>query len=1142
MTQPPATLPEPSGRFVDEKDGRYYRIDRVDQMPVFLMTLVSATDRWLFVASNGGLSAGRAHSGQALFPYQTVDRIYDSTAGVGPFTAIRCGTDRGEVLWEPFAAWPPRDAAVSRALLKSVEGDRIWFEEVHHELGLAFRYGWAVAPGYGFVRRVELRNLSDRPHRVGVLDGLRNLLPPGIGEELQNRYSCLADAYKMAERIGGTSLAAYSLASAIIDRPVAVESLRATVAWSEGIKADAILLADVQVPAFIAGREVVTEQTRRGVRGAYAIVANLDLAGGAAQEWMMVTDFGLPQAGVTALRKQLEEGDSGAAVRRAIADNTATLRQLVGSADGIQEAGDELTTVHHFANVLFNIMRGGVFADNGEVPGNDFGRFVALRNRRAAARHDSLLGALPPRMSGPELLDVVKGSADPDLERLALEYLPLTFSRRHGDPSRPWNRFHIALEDEAGNPLLEYEGNWRDIFQNWEALGLSFPTYLPHFVAKFVNASTADGYNAFRINRGGNEWEEPKANDPWAGIGYWGDHQVIYLLKLLEWADAFDPGSIHSWLRRSIFSTADVPYRIAPYSQMRKNPRRTITFDDERQRQIHEREGEVGTDARLVTGADGRVVHVNLTEKLLLVILVRLASFIPGGGIWMNTQRPEWNDANNALVGYGVSAVTLAQLRRFLAFWRSHLLPALGDGPVEVSGGVARLAREIDAALADHAAVIEMNVIDPVVRRALVDRLAQAGSEHRTALYANGIEPVEPVDHPFLAGLTERALAFVDHSLGLMRRPDGLYESYNLLTFRENPAALEVQPLQPMLEGQVAILGAGVLDASAAVGLLDSLRGGALYRADQNSYILYPDRELPGILERNRISDGAAGKVPLLDHMLKATDERVILRDADGVVRFHPDLVNEEALNRRLEALARDPQLHDLVKSSRGEIAALYEGVFHHRSFTGRSGSMFGYEGLGCIYWHMVSKLLLAVQECLQHARATGDPLADRLAGHYAAVRDGIGFRKSPKVYGAFPTDPYSHTPGHAGAQQPGMTGQVKEEVITRLGELGVSIADGRVTFDPALVDAGEFVSVPRTFAFVDVNGHERNLALDAGSLGFTFCGTPVIYRKEGGTRGLEICFADGRKVSQPDFTLDAEMSRNIFGRDGRIEAIVAAR
>jgi hypothetical protein len=34
----------------------------------------------------------------------------------------------------------------------------------------------------------------------------------------------------------------------------------------------------------------------------------------------------------------------------------------------------------------------------------------------------------------------------------------------------------------------------------------------------------------------------------------------------------------------------------------------------------------------------------------------------------MNTQRPEWNDANNALAGYGLSMVTLYQLERYLSF------------------------------------------------------------------------------------------------------------------------------------------------------------------------------------------------------------------------------------------------------------------------------------------------------------------------------------------------------------------------------------------------------------------------------------------------------------------------------------------
>ena len=35
---------------------------------------------------------------------------------------------------------------------------------------------------------------------------------------------------------------------------------------------------------------------------------------------------------------------------------------------------------------------------------------------------------------------------------------------------------------------------------------------------------------------------------------------------------------------------------------------------------------------------------------LLVLLLARFFNYIPEAGLWMNTQRPEWNDANNALV------------------------------------------------------------------------------------------------------------------------------------------------------------------------------------------------------------------------------------------------------------------------------------------------------------------------------------------------------------------------------------------------------------------------------------------------------------------------------------------------------------
>ena len=82
---------------------------------------------------------------------------------------------------------------------------------------------------------------------------------------------------------------------------------------------------------------------------------------------------------------------------------------------------------------------------------------------------------------------------------------------------------------------------------------------------------------------------------------------------------------------------------------------------------------------------------------------------------------------------------------------------------------------------------------------------------------------------------------------------------------------------------------------------------------------------------------------------------------------------------------------------------------------TSFDGEVFRFEGLGSIDWPMIAKLLLAMQE-------------NDLTEVHADIRNRLGFRKPPAVDGAFPTAPYSHTPAQHGAQQPGMTGQVKAE------------------------------------------------------------------------------------------------------------------
>ena len=73
--------------------------------------------------------------------------------------------------------------------------------------------------------------------------------------------------------------------------------------------------------------------------------------------------------------------------------------------------------------------------------------------------------------------------------------------------------------------------------------------------------------------------------------------------------------------------------------------------------------------------------------------------------------------------------------------------------------------------------------------------------------------------------------------------------------------------------------------------------------------------------------------------------------------------------------------------------------------------AVFAFEGLGSIYWHMISKLLLAVQEC---ALTENIPtIKNQLLECYEDIRLGLGFTKTADVYGAFPTDAYSHSPRH---------------------------------------------------------------------------------------------------------------------------------
>ena len=1126
-----------TGEFIILDDERYYAINNVNQMAPFFISLISSSDHWLFVSSTGGLTAGRVSPDTALFPYITVDGIHESDLHTGCKTLIRVDSQGNVVNWEPFNREHDGRYKITRNLYKNLLGNKLCFEEINEDLQLKYKYTWATSDEYGFVRQCALENLSENTLSVELIDGFQNILPAGTPRFTQTNSSNLVDAYKWTELDESSGLAFFTLFSGITDRAEPCESLNTNTVFCSGFEQSKILLSSEQLPSFRAGIAVQQEAHKRGIRGAFLVNSTITLEAKKNKTWQFVANIEQNQSQATALRSQLANTaklDNN--ILSSIAQGQDDLARIMATADGFQVTAEENVSVHHYANVQFNVLRGGAFDNHYQVSSKDFSETVNLFNSDVYLRHQDFFTGLPEHVNIEQLHTLIKQQDDQQLERLCYEYLPIFFGRRHGDPSRPWNQFAIKLKDENNNSLLTYQGNWRDIFQNWEALTFSYPEFIENVIAKFVNASTIDGYNPYRITKEGIDWEIEEPDDPWSYIGYWGDHQIIYLQKMLELSNQFHPEKLSELLRQSIFTYANVPYKIKPFNALVKNAKSTVTYDEGLAERIEERVSKIGADGKLILSASGEPYQVNLFEKLLVPLLSKLGNLVIDGGIWLNTQRPEWNDANNALVGQGVSVVTLYYLRRYVCFLQKLLVNEFQS--ISISKEVNEWIVETTNALTNVRPLLNNKPISADERYQCLSALGQASTRYRETIYSQEafsgkvMQPIEQIE----SMLTD-ALAAIDHTISTNEREDGLYNAYNLLAFEQQ--SLTIDKLYPMLEGQVAALSSGSFSAKQAISVVEALFKSDVYRDDQNTFMLYPDRKLPSFLQKNCVDTDKVKANPLLSYMLKEQDERIIMQDSDGVYRFNADLTNADDLTAQLDMLSE--VYGDLVEVSKLPLRELYEDVFNHQEFTGRSGGMFGFEGLGCIYWHMVAKLLIAVEENFFTAIDNGDDedTCKHLANLYYRVREGLGFNKTPSEYGAFPTDPYSHTPKHAGAQQPGMTGQVKEEVLARFGELGLRVKAGVVQFQTNLLRQCEFVKEATPFTYLDVDDNWQEISVPESGLAFTWCQVPIVYQLNDGEEStLTITWKDGTQQVLNQSFLPEKESSNLFLRNGQIRQI----
>ena len=1123
------------GKQLKIENENFYKISNVDKMRPFFMSIVSNSNHWMFISSTGSLSAGRKNCEFALFPYYTDDKITESSETTGSKTIITVKIKNKKFLWEPFSNRYHGAYKTSRNIYKNTIGNKIIFEEINHDLNIEFSYEWNSTDKYGFVRKSCLKNNSDNSVKINLLDGIQNILPYGVEQGLQNQSSNLVDAYKKCELEEKSKLGIFTLSAIIVDKAEPSEALKANTVWSTELNNTKYLLSSLQLDNFRKGISLVSECEIKAEKGAYFINKSIELKGNSSQDWMIICNVNQTISDVVSLKKSIiDDKEIKNKVEDDVVLGSSNLRELVGNADGLQLTNDKLRMIRHFSNTMFNIMRGGIFDDNYQIEKNDFLPYIRKANNLIYQSFNETINNLPEIFSLHDLKLISKNISNHDFKRLCTEYLPLKFSRRHGDPSRPWNKFSINTKSEIdGSKILDYQGNWRDIFQNWEALAYSYPQFIEGMIHKFLNSTTFDGYNPYRITKDGFDWETVEPDNPWSYIGYWGDHQIIYLLKFLEFIENHFPNKLYKYFSKSLFVYANVPYKIKSYKNILKDSKNTIDYDHQNELLIDKRKNEIGTDGSLVHNSNSDIHRVNFIEKILATLLSKVSNFIPEGGIWMNTQRPEWNDANNALVGNGISMVTLYYLRRFVDFFNS-LLEKTDLISVEISSELNKFFNDIYFALNNNKNVINSSISD-YDRKKIVDLLGTAGSDYRNKIYDNSFSGTKSaIGIKEIKELTQLLLKYIDQSIDSNKRIDKLYHAYNLLTI--NGDRLSVSYLPEMLEGQVAVLSSGYLSSKENLEVLDALKSSKLYRDDQYSYILYPNKDLGLFLNKNTIPSSKVNESKLLMKLLNDGNQQIVSQDCEGEYHFNCDFNNANGLVSELNLLPN--KYSEIVKDDYDKILQIFEEVFNHKEFTGRSGTFFGYEGLGSIYWHMVSKLSLAVLETTKKAISEEDnAITGRFFDHYFEILEGIGINKSPKIYGAFPTDPYSHTPAGKGAQQPGMTGQVKEDVISRFGELGVEVNNGIISFSPEMLRDQEFLKTSETFRYVNLSKEKCLLEIGKESLCFTYCQVPVIYSKSKYS-GINIDFYDKNSISFENNSLDIETSKSIFNRENNINKI----
>ena len=109
-------------------------------------------------------------------------------------------------------------------------------------------------------------------------------------------------------------------------------------------------------------------------------------------------------------------------------------------------------------------------------------------------------------------------------------------------------------------------------------------------------------------------------------------------------------------------------------------------------------------------------------------------------------------------------------------------------------------------------------------------------------------------------------------------------------------------------------------------------------------------------------------------------------------------------------------------------------------------------------------------------------------------------------------------------------------DVLSRFGELGISVTEGIINFNPSLINREEFLEGEESFIYYDIDGEENKISIAENSLAYTFCQVPVVYTISDKDKILVI--EENKQNEIEGLNLDKSISESIFNREGKINRI----